>query len=163
MVIGRAGSGARLAGGAGREAATTAFGAILATGGGVAARLDRNRLTRQAALRALPPLVEQLFDSRYAEGLDTTIELRVLASLGGPQVDFAMRFKDGELVVTRGSAPDAKAWFGGRLSDMIRVASGNADWKDVLSSGRFELGGDPFVALRVPLLFGFAQPLRSEL
>jgi hypothetical protein len=37
--------------------------------------------------------------------------------------------------------------------DLILLASGAAGWPELLSSGRFELSGDPFLALRFAALF----------
>jgi hypothetical protein len=36
---------------------------------------------------------------------------------------------------------------------MIRLASGAVGWPALLSSGRLEFSGDPFLALRFPTLF----------
>jgi hypothetical protein len=36
---------------------------------------------------------------------------------------------------------------------MIRLVSGAIGWPELLSSGRLELTGDPFLALRFPTLF----------
>jgi hypothetical protein len=37
--------------------------------------------------------------------------------------------------------------------DLILLASGAVGWPELLSSGRFELTGDPFLALRFASLF----------
>lgn len=37
--------------------------------------------------------------------------------------------------------------------DLILLASGAASWPELLSSGRFEMTGDPFLALRFASLF----------
>ena len=46
---------------------------------------------------------------------------------------------------------DARAGLG--ADDLILLAGGAATWPQLLSSGRFELTGDPFLALRFASLF----------
>ena len=36
---------------------------------------------------------------------------------------------------------------------MIRLVSGSAGWPELVSGGRLELSGDPFLAIRFPSLF----------
>jgi hypothetical protein len=38
---------------------------------------------------------------------------------------------------------------------MVLITSGAKSWTELLATGRLELGGDPFTALRVPLLLDF--------
>ena len=40
-----------------------------------------------------------------------------------------------------------------KFDDLIRLAGGAASWPELFSSGRFELSGDPFLALRFAALF----------
>ena len=49
------------------------------------------------------------------------------------------------------SSPAARATIGS--DDLILLATGAASWPELLSSGRFELTGDPFLALRFASLF----------
>jgi hypothetical protein len=55
--------------------------------------------------------------------------------------------------VTRGPAarPNASVTVG--AGDVIRMVSGAAGWPELLATGRLELAGDPFTALRFPQLF----------
>jgi hypothetical protein len=72
---------------------------------------------------------------------------------GGDPRRFELRVADGRCEVTAGPAraPGATATLG--ADDLIRLASGAAGWPELLSSGRLELSGDPFLALRFPALF----------
>ncbi|MGZ6663052.1 MAG: hypothetical protein ACXVHL_37705, partial [Solirubrobacteraceae bacterium] len=39
------------------------------------------------------------------------------------------------------------------LADLVRLSLGLVGWPKLMSCGRLELSGDPFLALRFPLLF----------
>jgi SCP-2 sterol transfer family protein len=103
---------------------------------------------RRAVLAFVPAGVARLFDPAAAAGLEATFELRVDGHA------FAVQITDQRCVVTPGPAtdPGAAVTVGG--DDLIRLASGAAAWPALLSSGRMELAGDPFLALRFPNLFG---------
>jgi len=93
------------------------------------------------------------FDPARAEGLNATLALR-LRILGGRRIlPLTLRVHDGRCEVTPGSSPDAGAQVAIGLLDMIRVGLGVVAWPGLLSSGRLELTGDPFLALRFPTLF----------
>jgi putative sterol carrier protein len=127
----------------------------LASGGHQLARIDNDRAARRLALRLLPRALKQRFDATAAAGLDATIELRILASPGGGERRFTLRITDGELTVAREASAAAQAWLAASLADMILVVTGSVPWTAQLAAGKFELGGDPFVALRVPGLMNF--------
>ncbi len=133
--------------------ATTMTKAALAAGGQRAARIDNHPRSRQFALAALPQVIARRFDAEAARGLHATLEVRIAASPGGEEVRYTARIDDGTLDFRRGAAPDARAWFGGSLADLILVVSGSEPWTALMAQGRLELGGDPFTALRVPGLF----------
>lgn len=103
---------------------------------------------RRAVLAFIPAGVGRRFDPGAAAGLDATFELRVDGQA------FAVRITEQRCVVTPGPAtdPGATVIVGG--DDLIRLASGAAAWPALLSCGRMELSGDPFLALRFPSLFG---------
>jgi predicted lipid carrier protein YhbT len=124
-------------------------------GGRLAARSDNHTLPRRVALRALPRVLARRFAPAHAKDLEALVELRVNASRGGEEVRFALQFGDGTLSVTRRSAPEAQAWLSGSLSDLVLIASGARGWTELLATQRLELGGDPFTALRVPILLNF--------
>jgi hypothetical protein len=126
-----------------------------ATGGAWASGLDRRPVTRRAALRALPQLLEQRFSPEAAGELRTLYELRVLAPSGAVEERFALRVADGRLRVERRAAPEAVAWVSVGLGDMIRVASGAVPLWGLMAEKRLDIGGEPFTALRFPALLGF--------
>ncbi|MBO0768599.1 MAG: SCP2 sterol-binding domain-containing protein [Solirubrobacterales bacterium] len=124
--------------------------ATIVRGGRIAAHVDNNPATRRAALRALPAVLRQRFDAQAAGDLNAVVELRVSASEGGPEARFRLEIADGELHVTRTSAPEAQAWLSASLGDMIRIVSGNEGLWELLSQKRLDFGGEPFTALRMP-------------
>jgi predicted lipid carrier protein YhbT len=128
---------------------------LVIAGGRAAARSDNHTLPRRVALRMLPRVLVRRLVRAHAEGVTAIVELRVLASRGGEEVRFALEIADSTLTVTRRNAPEAQAWLSGTLGDMVLITSGAKSWTELLATGRLELGGDPFTALRVPLLLDF--------
>ena len=68
---------------------------------------------------------------------------------------------DGRCEVRPGGAAAAAARATVSLADMVRMGLGLAGWPELLSSGRLELAGDPFVALRLPVLFRLPAQRRT--
>jgi hypothetical protein len=93
------------------------------------------------------------FDRRSALGLTATLELRVRVMRDRRGMPFTLRFDDGELHVRPGAPPDPAVTASIHVSDVVRLWLGTARWPQLLSSGRLQLTGDPFLALRVPTLF----------
>jgi len=93
------------------------------------------------------------FDPAHAAGLNATLALRVRILGGRRTLLLRVWVHDGRCEVTPGSSPDAGAQVAIGLLDMIRVALRLVAWPALLSSGRLELTGDPFLALRFPTLF----------
>jgi putative sterol carrier protein len=102
-----------------------------------------------AVLAALPVAIARRFDPSVAAGLEAVFELRV----GSGPARFAVRIAGGRCSVVSGPAPDAGAAVSVSAGDLIRLGSGSVGWPELLSSGRLELSGDPFLALRFPTLF----------
>jgi hypothetical protein len=109
-------------------------------------------VSNRAVLAALPVGIERRFDEQAAGELDATLELRV----GGRR--FAVRVADRRCTVERGAAPEAGAYVAISPGDIARLVTGTVAWPVLLAGGRLELGGDPFLALRFPALFGFTAP-----
>jgi hypothetical protein len=91
------------------------------------------------------------FDRSRARGLDATIELRILVHRRPVRV--AITIANDVCRARPGSAPDAGARATISLSDLIKLELGGVGWPQLLSSGRFNFAGDPFLALRLPTLF----------
>jgi hypothetical protein len=93
------------------------------------------------------------FDASRAQDLDATLELRVRFRRMRKPVPFTLRIETGRLRLRPGAAakPGATATIG--AGDLGRLAIGTSRWPELLASGRLELGGDPFLALRFPMLF----------
>jgi SCP-2 sterol transfer family len=94
------------------------------------------------------------FDDTKAHGLDATFELRVRLLPHRVPVPLTLRVRDGDCTIRPGAAAEARATATVVLSDMIRLTLGLIGWPELLSNGRLELAGDPFLALRFPALFG---------
>jgi hypothetical protein len=91
------------------------------------------------------------FDRSQAKGLDATVELRILVHRR--RVRVAITIADGACKARPGPAPDAGASATISLADLIRLEVGDVGWPQLLSRGRFDFAGDPFLALRLPALF----------
>jgi hypothetical protein len=117
------------------------------------ARLDRFGLIHRIIVRALPPAIRMRFDPASAKNLEATFELTIRHPGGGDPARFSLAIADERCSVKPGppEEPGAKAIVGS--DDLILLASGVASWPELLSSGRFELTGDPFLALRFASLF----------
>jgi hypothetical protein len=126
---------------------------LLARAGRRVARLDRRRAPHWIVLRMMPRAIAMRFDPASADGLEACFELAVRDPHGRPPARFEVVIADGRCAVrTDGTArAGARAMIGS--DDLILLASGAASWPELLSSGRFELSGDPFLALRFAALF----------
>jgi hypothetical protein len=118
-----------------------------------AARLDRRRAAHRLILGALPLAIAQRFDPSAGGDLAATLELDIRDPDGGPPARFALMISDGRCTVRRGAAPAAVARALIGADDLIRLAGGVATWPELIAAGRFELSGDPFMALRFASLF----------
>jgi hypothetical protein len=124
------------------------------------ARLDRRRAPHWIILRVIPRAIAMRFDPGAAQGLQATLELAIRDPRGRPPARFELAIADAVCSVRPGAAdrPGARAVVGS--DDLILLASGAATWPELLSSGRFELSGDPFLALRFASLF--KMPVRLD-
>jgi hypothetical protein len=117
------------------------------------ARLDRRPFVHQVVVRTLPRAIRRRFDPSAADGLNAVFELAIRDPRGRNPQCFSLAIEGTRCSVQAG-APQrsgAKAVVGS--DDLILLASGAASWPELLSSGRFELSGDPFLALRFASLF----------
>lgn len=116
------------------------------------AALDRHRAAHAVILRALPRATVRRFDRFAAKDLEATIEL-IRDPEGGEPSCLSLRIAAAHCTVAPGPAPcaDARALVG--ADDLIRLVGGSVTWPQLISSGRFELSGDPFLALRLASLF----------
>ena len=124
------------------------------------ARLDRRRTAHWIMLRVIPRAIAMRFDPTASQGLQATLELAIRDPRGRSPARFELAIAGTSCSVRSGAAqrPGARAVVGS--DDLILLASGAASWPELLSSGRFELSGDPFLALRFASLFKL--PVRLE-
>jgi SCP-2 sterol transfer family len=129
---------------------------LLSRGGARLAKLDQRWLPHRLIVWAMPLAITKRFDPRVATDLEAIFELRVRDQHGGEPACFALLVCNGRCEARSGQAanPQATATLG--ADDMIRLASGGVGWPELLSTGRLELRGDPFLGLRLPNLFGFS-------
>jgi SCP-2 sterol transfer family len=105
------------------------------------------------------------FRREHAEDLTATLELRVRLRPSWRAVPFRLRIEDGRMRLRPGAVRDPQARATFLAGDLVRLAIGRACWPALLTAGRLELTGDPFLALRLPLLFGLraaAKPTSSR-
>jgi hypothetical protein len=135
------------------ESGRTRARTLLRRSGDRVARVDRRVVAHRLIMRAVPLALTRRFDPESARGLDAVLELRVRDPDGGRADAFEVKISGGTCQVRPGPArsPGATVQIG--ADDMIRLASGAVGWPELLSSGRLELSGDPFLALRFPMLF----------
>jgi hypothetical protein len=126
---------------------------ILSRGGDRVAGLDSRPGPHRAILRAIPYAIPRRFDPEAARDLRAVFELQIPDPGGGQPARFGLTVADGRCEVKAGAAaePAATATIG--ADDLIRMVSGAIGFPELLASGRMELGGDPFLALRFPALF----------
>ncbi len=115
--------------------------------------LDRYRPVHRVLVRDLSRAIALRFDPSAADNLDATLELALRDPHGRATARYEVRICAGRCTVRPG-APDAA---GARAAigsdDLIMLASGAVAWPELFSTGRFELTGDPFLALRFASLF----------
>ena len=116
------------------------------------ARRDRGRVVHGLILAALPRAIARRFDGGAAEDLDATLELTIRHH--SRSASYALAIADARCSVRPGPPERANARARIGADDLILLAGGAVTWPQLLSSGRFELTGDPFLALRFASLFG---------
>ena len=108
----------------------------------------------------MPRAIAARFDPDAAGDLEALFELCVRDPGGGEPDRFWLTVGEGRCEVSPVSPsqaggcsarPGASVTVG--AGDMIRMVTGAAGWPALLSAGRLELAGDPFLALRFPILF----------
>ena len=127
--------------------------AALSRGGSRLAQLDSRPIPHRVILRVIKHAIPRRFDPEAAGDLHAVFELRVRDPAGRKPARFALKVADRRCELTAGPAsePAASATVG--ADDLIRMASGATSFPQLLASGRLELAGNPFVALRFPGLF----------
>jgi hypothetical protein len=127
------------------------------------ARRDRSRLAHRVILAALPRAIARRFDAAAARDLEATLQLTIRHETHPATYTLAIA---GARCSVRPGVPEratARAALG--AGDLILLAGGAVTWPQLLSSGRFELTGDPFLALRFASLFRLPvglEPVEQE-
>lgn len=103
------------------------------------------------------------FDRDRARDLTTTLELRLRFGSARRLLPLALRIESGRLHVRPGAPANASASATMQAVDVLRLATGRVGWPELLASGRLQLHGDPFLALRFPTLFRLPASRRGRL
>jgi SCP-2 sterol transfer family protein len=115
------------------------------------ARRDRGRLVHRIILALLPRAIARRFDPAAAQDLEATLELAIRHDVR--PASYALAIAGTRCRVSPGAPVRAGARASIGADDLILLAGGAVTWPQLLSSGRFELTGDPFLALRFAGLF----------
>ena len=99
----------------------------------------------------LPRAIARRFDGGSAQDLDATLELAIRHD--SHPVSYALVIAGDRCSVSCGAPEHANARARIGADDLILLTGGVVTWPQLLSSGRFELSGDPFLALRFASLF----------
>jgi len=138
---------------AGRSAARR----IVQRGGAGVARLDNSRGAHAVLLQAIYLLVPRLFNPEVAGDLDAKLELRIRDPRGGDPDVSTIVIAQRRCRVVPGPDPAARVAVTVGVDDLVRMVSGEVGWPQLVSARRLVLWGDPYLALRFPLLFGLAR------
>jgi hypothetical protein len=131
----------------------TSLRGAVARGGDLVARLEHRPVLYRAVLRAIPIAVSRRFDAEAAGDLQAEFELRIRDPRGREPARFTIHIHDGRCDVRPGGTGDEVTAVTVAPGDLVRLASAATGWPELLSSGRLELSGNPFEALRFPALF----------
>jgi hypothetical protein len=126
---------------------------VVSRGGARVAQLDSRPVPHRVILRVIPYAIPRRFDPEAAGDLQAVFELRVRDPRGREPTRFQLTIADRRCLVTAGLASDPAATATLGADDLIRLVSGAVGFPELLASGRLELAGNPFIALRFPGLF----------
>ena len=124
------------------------------------ARRARGLLVHRLILALLPKAIALRFDPTAAQDLDATLEL----TIRHPKrpASYALAIAEARCSVRPGRPARAGARASIGAEDLILLAGGAVTWPQLLWSGRFELSGDPFLALRFAGLFRLPVMLEAS-
>jgi hypothetical protein len=127
--------------------------AMLSRGGSRVAELGGSPIVHRMLLRVIEHAIPRRFDPEAAGDLRAVFELRIGDPRGGEPARFQLTIADRVCEVRPGPASDPGATAALGADDMIRLVTGAIGFPELLASGKLELGGNPFLALRFPGLF----------
>jgi hypothetical protein len=144
----------RMGGQAFRRSGRKAAGRTVRRGGVQLARLDRYRGAHEVLLLGIYLFIPLLFDPDAAGDLDASFELRIRDPAGGDPDACSVIVAKRKCRVVFGADRKTRVIVTTGADDIIRMASGDIGWPQLVSAGRLSLWGDPFLTLRFPMLFG---------
>lgn len=124
------------------------------------ARRDRGRVAHALILAALPRAIARRFDAAASDDLDATLQLTIRHD--SRPASYALAITGARCTVRSGAPAHAHARAEIGADDLILLAGGAVTWPQLLSSGRFTLTGDPFLALRFASLFRLPVALEAS-
>jgi len=125
----------------------------ISSGGARLAGLDGNPVAHRVLVQAIRRGLPFRFDQSAAHDLEARFELRIRDPRGREPERLALSVANGRCTIRPGAAPAAGAIVCFGADDAVALVSGAAGWPELLSAGRLELSGDPFLGLRFPSLF----------
>ena len=140
-----------------RDAGRNAAQRIVQRGGAGVARLDSARSAHTLLLQAAYLLIPRLFKPEAAGDLDARLELRIRDPRGGDPDVSTIVISERRCRVVPGPDPSARVSITVGADDLVRMVSGEVGWPQLVSAKRLVLWGDPYLALRFPILFGLAK------
>jgi len=140
-----------------KDAGRSAAQRLVLRGGAGAARLDSSPAAHAVLLRAVRLMIPRLFDPKAAGDLDARLELRIRHPRGGDPDVSTVVIADRRCQIVPGPDPTARVSITVGADDLVRMVSGEVGWPQLVSAKRLVLWGDPYLALRFPLLFGLAK------
>jgi hypothetical protein len=140
-----------------KDAGRSAAQRLVQRGGAGVARMDRSRGAHALLLQAVYLMIPRLFDSNSAGDLDAKFELRIRDPRGGDPDVSTVVIARRRCRVVPGPDPSTRVALTVGVDDLVRMVSGEVGWPQLVSAKRLVLWGDPYLALRFPLLFGLAK------
>jgi hypothetical protein len=122
-------------------------------GGVQLARLDRYRGFHTVLMLGIYVVIPLLFDPDAAGDLDASFELRIRNPHRDDADACAVVVSEAKCRIVFGNVPRARVIVTAGADDLIQMASGEIGWPQLVSAGRLVLWGDPYLALRFPMLF----------
>jgi hypothetical protein len=133
--------------------------AMIARAGERLGELAEHPVAHRLVARSLPAVLARRFDPSRARHLEATFELR----LRGPRpARFAITIGSGRCRIVPGDAPGAGAAVELGADDALALISGACGWPELLANGRLTMSGDPFLALRFPMVFALPSDPASQ-
>ena len=113
-------------------------------------------MPRRVMLATIFTGMRRRFDPAAAAGVDTVIEWKIRGTADAPEDRYQVIVRNGTCRIRRGGTDKPAVTFTIGAANLLRLATGAAQWQRMLADGSLQIAGDPFAALRLPKLFRLA-------